>query len=172
MQTTTAPKADLDELLGLNRDYIRSVQHSDVRRFDEILADDFLCTNPDRSLVDRSAFLKQPAATAGVRLPEVVLPDEHHLLLRRMRFHYLDWGTSGLLPVLFLHGGGLNAHTWDLVCAALRRERHCLALDQRGHGESEWSPQMDYAIESHVGDLDAFVHALGLERFVLVGMSL
>jgi pimeloyl-ACP methyl ester carboxylesterase len=73
---------------------------------------------------------------------------------------------------VFLHGGGLNAHTWDLVCAALRGERHCLALDQRGHGESEWSPEMDYAIESHVGDLEAFVDALALERFVLVGMSL
>jgi pimeloyl-ACP methyl ester carboxylesterase len=89
-----------------------------------------------------------------------------------MRFHYLDWGTAGRPPVVFLHGGGLNAHTWDLVCAALRRERHCLALDQRGHGESEWSPEMDYSTESHVGDLDAFVDTLGLERFVLVGMSL
>jgi pimeloyl-ACP methyl ester carboxylesterase len=116
--------------------------------------------------------LELSAATAGVALPELVLPDAHDLILRRMRFHYLDWGTPGLPPVVFLHGGGLNAHTWDLVCAALRRERHCLALDQRGHGESEWSPQMDYTIESHVGDLEAFVHALGLERFVLVGMSL
>ncbi len=34
------------------------------------------------------AHLELSAATAGVRLPEVVLPDEHHLLLRRMRFHY------------------------------------------------------------------------------------
>ena len=116
--------------------------------------------------------LELSAVTAGIPLPEVVLPDEHHLLLRRMRFHYLDWGTPGLPPVVFLHGGGLNAHTWDLVCAALRRERHCVALDQRGHGESEWSPQMDYSIESHVGDLDAFVHTMGLDRFVLVGMSL
>ena len=66
MQTTTAPKADLDELLGLNRDYIRSVQHSDVRRFDEILADDFLCTNPDGSLADRAAFLKQTAAPVKI----------------------------------------------------------------------------------------------------------
>ncbi|MBI2216087.1 MAG: alpha/beta hydrolase [Candidatus Rokubacteria bacterium] len=112
------------------------------------------------------------AATAGIVLPEIVLPDEHDVVLRRMRFHYLDWGTEGLPPILFLHGGGLNAHTWDLLCAALRRERHCLALDQRGHGESEWSPQMDYSTESHVGDLDAFVQALGLERFVLAGMSL
>jgi len=61
MPTTTASKSDLDVLLDLNRDYIRSVQHSDVRRFDEILAEDFLCSNPDGSLVDREAFLEQVA---------------------------------------------------------------------------------------------------------------
>src|SRR5215831_35236 len=118
------------------------------------------------------AHLELSASTAGIQLSEIVLPDEHDVLLGRMRFHYLDWGTAGLPPAVFLHGGGLNAHTWDLVCATLRRERHCLALDQRGHGDSEWSPQMDYSTEKHVGDLDAFVNALGLERFVLVGMSL
>jgi ketosteroid isomerase-like protein len=57
----TAAASDLDQLLDLNRDYIRSVQHSDVRRFDEILADDFLCSNPDGSLLDRKAFLAQTA---------------------------------------------------------------------------------------------------------------
>jgi esterase len=118
------------------------------------------------------AHLELSAATAGVPLPDLTLPDSHHLLLNRMRFHYLDWGTKGLPPVLFLHGGGLNAHTWDIVCAALRRERHCVALDHRGHGESEWSPEMDYATESHALDVGAFVDALRLERFVLVGMSL
>ena len=118
------------------------------------------------------AHLELSAATAGITLPEIVLPDEHHLLLGRMRFSYLDWGTRGRPPVVFLHGGGLNAHTWDLVCAALRRERHCVALDQRGHGESEWSPEMDYRIESHVADLEAFFDALAIERCVLVGMSL
>lgn len=61
MSSQTALRADLDTLLDLNRDYIRSVQTSDVRRFDEILADDFLCSNPDGSLVDREAFLKQTA---------------------------------------------------------------------------------------------------------------
>jgi pimeloyl-ACP methyl ester carboxylesterase len=116
--------------------------------------------------------LELSSAAAGVPLPEILLPDEHDVVLRRMRFHYLDWGTRGHPPIVFLHGGGLNSHTWDLVCAALRRERHCVALDQRGHGESEWSPQMDYTIESHVGDVDAFVDMLGLDRFVLVGMSL
>src|SRR5438132_12314007 len=52
---------DHDALLQLNRDYIDSVQNSDVRRFDEILADDFLCSNPDGSLIDRARFLKQTA---------------------------------------------------------------------------------------------------------------
>ena len=56
-----ASKSDLDELSDLNRDYITSVQTSDVRRFEEILADDFFCSNPDGSLVDRAAFLKQTA---------------------------------------------------------------------------------------------------------------
>jgi ketosteroid isomerase-like protein len=53
------------ELEALNRDYIASVQKSDVKRFGEILADDFLNTNPDGSLVDKAGFLKQiePAAT-------------------------------------------------------------------------------------------------------------
>ena len=68
MQTHTqiAARSDLDTLLDLNRDYIRSVQTSDVRRFNEILADDFLCSNPDGSLIDRAAFLKQTARPVSI----------------------------------------------------------------------------------------------------------
>ena len=47
MATTTASRSDLETLQALNRDYINSVQAGDVRRFDQILADDFLCSNPD-----------------------------------------------------------------------------------------------------------------------------
>jgi hypothetical protein len=67
-------KSDLDSLAELNRDYIRSVQTSDVGRFDEILADDFLCSNPDGSLVDRKGFLEQtvrPVAITGLAAQEV-----------------------------------------------------------------------------------------------------
>jgi ketosteroid isomerase-like protein len=52
---------DITELEQLNRDYIHSVQTSDVRRFDEILAEEFYCSNPDGSLVDRKGFLEQTA---------------------------------------------------------------------------------------------------------------
>ena len=61
METKLASRTDLEILQDLNRDYINSVQHSDVPRFDEILAEDFLCSNPDGSLIDRPAFLKQTA---------------------------------------------------------------------------------------------------------------
>jgi ketosteroid isomerase-like protein len=58
---------DIDELTLLNRDYVASVQNSDVKRFDEILAQDFYCSNPDKSLVDRSGFLKQMANPVTIR---------------------------------------------------------------------------------------------------------
>src|SRR5215813_4037401 len=61
MPAQAVAQTDVEILKELNRDYIRSVQTSDVRRFDEILADDFLCSNPDGSLVDRAGFLAQTA---------------------------------------------------------------------------------------------------------------
>jgi ketosteroid isomerase-like protein len=57
---------DLETLLALNRDYVESVQQGDVRRFDEILADDFVCSNPDGSLVDRAGFLEQTARSVTI----------------------------------------------------------------------------------------------------------
>jgi esterase len=116
--------------------------------------------------------LREAAAIAGLAVPELVVPDEHHIVLRRMRFRYLDWGTPGKPPLLFLHGGGLTAHTWDLVCLALRPDYWCLAPDLRGHGDSEWSPEMDYGLEAHRDDVEAFVDHLRLDGLVLVGMSL
>jgi ketosteroid isomerase-like protein len=58
---------DLTELTALNRDYVASVQNSDVKRFDEILAEDFYCSNPDKSLVDRTAFLTQTAKPVTIK---------------------------------------------------------------------------------------------------------
>jgi ketosteroid isomerase-like protein len=56
-----AMKPDLVRLQELNQDYIRSVQTSDVARFREILAEDFVCSLPDGSLIDRERFLEHTA---------------------------------------------------------------------------------------------------------------
>jgi ketosteroid isomerase-like protein len=61
MQTKHALAADLAMLLELNREYIRSVQMSDIQRFKEILADDFLCSLPDGAIINRERFLEQTA---------------------------------------------------------------------------------------------------------------
>jgi ketosteroid isomerase-like protein len=74
MKTDTVERNDIDELTLLNRDYVHSVRHGDVRRFDEILAEDFLCSNPDGSLVDKNQFLAQtarPVTISGLSVHDV-----------------------------------------------------------------------------------------------------
>ena len=121
--------------------------------------------------------LETTAVRAGFDFPGVVLPTSHEFHLGRMRFHYLDWGNRDRPTIVFLHGGALNAHTWDLVCLALRDDYHCVALDQRGHGDSDWAPLdesggADYSMEAQLGDTKGFADHLSLDKFILVGMSL
>jgi esterase len=116
--------------------------------------------------------LQSTSLRAGFSFEEVVLPEERRVAVNGLGFRYLDWGTGGSPPILFLHGGALTAHTWDLVCLALRDDYHCLALDQRGHGDSDWAPDADYSLAAQRADIKGFAEALGLDRFVLVGMSM
>ena len=116
--------------------------------------------------------LKTTAVRAGFAFGDVILPSEHDVSVGRLRFRYLDWGTKGLRPILFLHGGALTAHTWDLCCLALRDEFHCVALDQRGHGDTDWAPDADYSIGAQREDIRGFADRLGFDRFVLVGQSM
>jgi pimeloyl-ACP methyl ester carboxylesterase len=121
---------------------------------------------------EERAHHRLAAELAGMEIPRFVAPEHRHVVLRGMRFHYLDWGEPGLLPALFLHGGVQTARTWDLPCLALRSDLHCLALDQRGHGDSEWSQALDYSGEAHAGDVEALLDHLAIERAVVVGMSM
>lgn len=82
---------------------------------------------------------------------------------------YLDWRGSGD-PILFLHGGALTAHSWDLVCLGLRDEWRCLALDLRGHGDSDWADQ--YRTEHSIDDIATLVTHSAVGRFHVVGNSL
>ena len=126
--------------------------------------------SPDSS-EDRSHH-EFAAQRAGLRIRDFSAADHYNVVLRGMRFHYLDWGRAGRPPTLFLHGGGQTARTWDLSCLSLRNELHCIALDQRGHGDSEWSYTFDYSPEAHAEDFAALLDHLGFERVVLVGMSM
>jgi ketosteroid isomerase-like protein len=69
-------QSDHDVLFALNTDYINSVQRSDVRRFEEILAPEFYCTAPDGTFLDRAAFLRytaKPVPITNLRAEDVLI---------------------------------------------------------------------------------------------------
>ncbi len=97
---------------------------------------------------------------------------DHTVNLHGQRFHYTEWGAPAAPPVVLLHGITGHARTWDDEARLLAERRHVLVLDQRGHGDSDPAPDGDYGDDALLGDLDAFVHALGLGRVSLLALSL
>ena len=109
-------------------------------------------------------------ARLGVSFEDATPP--RHLALPGaggVRLHALDWGGTAA-PALFLHGGRLTAQTWDYVCLGLRKQVRTVALDLRGHGDSDRTD--DYGFDSHVADIGAVLDALAWPEAHLVGMSM
>ncbi|WP_063630071.1 alpha/beta fold hydrolase [Nocardia sp. BMG51109] len=113
--------------------------------------------------------MTEPAAALGVAIHDPAPPRDIHLSHAGCRLHGFDWGGTRS-PVLLLHGGRLTAHTWDFVCLGLRGDARLVALDLRGHGDSDWSD--DYSIDTLAADVLAAADHLGFDRVGLVGMSL
>ena len=116
--------------------------------------------------------LHQAARQKGVPFTSENTPADRSQPVHGMNFHYLEWGTPGQPVILMLHGGGQQAHSWDFISLPLAEQYHILALDQRGHGDSDWAADGDYSIEAHQADLDGFIAALGLRDFHLIGHSM
>ena len=100
-----------------------------------------------------------------------VKAQEQHITVNGVQLRYLDWGTAGKTPLICLHGHTGQAHIWDEFAEAMSPHYHVLAVDQRGHGKSQWA-DTGYARDRFVEDLSAFVDALALPRFVLAGLSM
>lgn len=97
--------------------------------------------------------------------------------LRGLRFHYRDWAPDakaalGAPTLVLLHGYTGHARSWDSFAESMSASYRVLALDQRGHGETQWAAPGEYATMEMVADLEAFVSAMGLDRFVLLGLSM
>jgi pimeloyl-ACP methyl ester carboxylesterase len=93
-------------------------------------------------------------------------------VLRQLRFHFLEWGRLDAPPIVLLHGGHQSAHSWDLVSLHLAQRYRVLALDQRGHGDSEWPRDVVYSNHEMSLDAEAFIDAMGLRRPVVIGHSM
>src|SRR5919106_2457281 len=116
--------------------------------------------------------LHQAAREKGVPFTQENEPVDKHIQVNGMNFHYLEWGNPASPTILMLHGGSQQAHSWDFVSLPLSEHYHILALDQRGHGDSDWATDGDYSIEAHQRDINGFVEAIGLADFHLIGHSM
>ncbi len=82
------------------------------------------------------------------------------------------WGAPGAPPALLLHGGGQTRHSWAGAGRRLAADGwRAIAIDLRGHGESDWSPDGHYGVDVFLADLKAVLRDLE-EPPVLVGASL
>jgi ketosteroid isomerase-like protein len=99
MPLDNTPASDLQTLLALNEDYVRAVERSDVARFQQILADDFVATLADGSVLDRHAFLahtRHPAAVTDITAHDVKvrLMGDFAIVHARTAFTFSD-GKAG-----------------------------------------------------------------------------
>ena len=94
------------------------------------------------------------------------------VVVNGLRLSFLEWEAPGRPVVCFLHGGSAHAHWFDHVTPALAGRFHMIALDQRGHGESEWARPPAYATESFASDLLGVFEAFGWRQAALVGHSM
>jgi ketosteroid isomerase-like protein len=91
VQTNANSQRDVDTLTALNRDYVASVQKGDVKRLEEILADDFMCSNPDGSLLAKAEYLKlmaQPVTISGLGAENVRIRLLGDFAIIHARFNY------------------------------------------------------------------------------------
>ena len=126
----------------------------------------------DMTGTDEFRSLLASAADLGIPHAPDVPYRSCNIVLRQMRFHFLEWGHADAPTIVLLHGGHQSAHSWDLVSLHLAQKYRVLALDQRGHGDSEWARDVVYSNHEMSLDAEAFIGAMGLERPVLIGHSM
>ncbi len=89
-----------------------------------------------------------------------------------LRLKCRQWGKQQAVPIVLLHGLRGFSGTWRPLAAALSDRYRLIAFDQRGRGESDWDPHHNYYTDAYLGDLEAVVDDLNLERFALLGHSM
>ncbi len=114
--------------------------------------------------MDEFAYLPHNAEQAGLTGP---LPSVARI--ERGPISALRWG-AGPVGVVFLHGGGQNAHTWDTVILGLGQP--ALAIDLPGHGRSDWREDGDYCPARNAEAVEPMIRELAPQAELVVGMSL
>ena len=102
-------------------------------------------------------------------MSSTTLPDDRVIHVGGLAFHTRVWSENGP-PIVLLHGLASSSRIWDRVAPLLAQQFQVIAIDQRGHGQSD-KPDTGYDLPTFVADLRGLIDTLGLERPTLVGHS-
>lgn len=102
---------------------------------------------------------------------EAAGPADRYATVNGLRLHYLEWGVLGMPPLVLLHGIARVARSFDHLVSYFSRDYRVIAVDMRGHGDSDWHPQGAYMVEDYVADIEALIAHLGLMNLVVWGNS-
>ncbi len=100
-------------------------------------------------------------------------PRDEFVEANGLRFHYREWGdTRTRHAVVLLHGYAETSEAWTETAQDLAREFRVIAIDQRGHGQSDRATDRDYTRATQMEDLEAIIESLGLRSVTLIGHSM
>ena len=126
----------------------------------------------DMTLSKEYESLLASAQDLGITHGSNIRYSSRNIILRHQRFHFLEWGQPTNPTLVLLHGGNQSAHSWDLVSLHLADRYHIIALDQRGHGDSEWSRDADYSSSAMAADVNALINELAISEATIIGHSM
>lgn len=101
-----------------------------------------------------------------------IQPQSKFFVSQGLQLHYLDWGNPQAPTLILQHGMHDHAHAWDWVARALCRDWHVMAVDLRGHGDSQWSPDGAYHTPYYLLDLSNLIESLNTESVAIIAHSL
>jgi esterase len=89
------------------------------------------------------------------------------------RLHYLEWNSDAADALILVHGNSANAHWWRWVVEALDRPNlRIIALDLRGHGDSEWIRPPAYSPHAYSDDITRLIETFALSHPIVAGHSM
>ena len=100
------------------------------------------------------------------------VPNDRFFESGGLRLHYLEWGEVNSMSLVLLHHVGSQAHVWDDFARRMAPDYHVLALDLRGHGDSDWADAQRYTTEDYASDVAALAARLQLSKTIILGGSL
>lgn len=98
-------------------------------------------------------------------------PQSRTFVSENLKLHYLDWGNESAPLLVLVHGMWDHALSWKWVAEKFCNDYHVVAMDLRGHGDSEWSPDGAYLPAYLLLDLVAFIDSLGYQSFDVIAHS-